>query len=192
MRAKEELFMRRLSLTLTTIVLLVSVATIYGLQWLPSEPLHLRRNFTLYSVFVLIVSGAGFVGAVKRNGNLLNLFASHLLLDSILYLIPRILIINFSISLPSVLCAAAPPSTRNDDAYRVYANPRLAAHFLESDRCRTLTWALEACVVSGMVLVFGLQVWLALKIRRYAQYLEKMEIQAERAGQMRQREKEMC
>jgi len=184
--------MRRLSLTLTTIVLLLSAFTIYGLQWLPSEPLHLRRNITVYSAFVLFVSGAGFVGAIKRNPTLLSLFSSHLLLDSILYLIPRILIINLSISLPSLLCTPSPPSTRNDEAYRVYSNPRLAERFLESERCRTLTWLLEGCVVSGMVLVMGLQLWLALKIRRYAQYLERMEMQTERLSEMRRREKDMC
>jgi len=191
MRAKEELVLRKLCLLLTIIVVFVSLATLYLVQWLPNEPLHLKRNITVYSIFVLFVSLTGFVGAVKRNGNLLNLFASHLLLDSVLYLVPRILIINFTISMPGILCAV-PPSTHNNEPYRRFPNPRLAEHFLESDRCRTMTWALEGCVISLLAIVFGLQVWLALKIRRYAHYLEGLELQTVQAGELRMKDKGTC
>jgi hypothetical protein len=113
----------------------------------------------------------------QRNPTLLSLFASHLLLDSILYLIPRILLLNFSITLPTLLCSPPSSSTRNDDVYRVHQNPRVAQRFLASKRCRTMSWALECCVVSGALLVMILQFWLGLKIRRYAQYLERKELQ---------------
>lgn len=55
-----------------------------------------------------------------------------------------------------------------------------------------MTWALEGCVISVLVLVFGMQVWLALKIRRYAHYLENLDAQTEQTGELRMREKEMC
>lgn len=42
------------------------------MQWLPNEPLHLRRNITVYSIFVLFVSVAGFVGAVKVRRDLID------------------------------------------------------------------------------------------------------------------------
>jgi hypothetical protein len=188
-------FCRRLSLALTTVVMLLSLGTTLALQYMPNDPLHLRRNFTLYSLFVVFASGAGFIGALRvrnkmayihrdhanmqpqRNHALLSLFASHLLLDSILYLIPRIILLNFTVSIPALLCSPPAPSTRNDDVYRVHQNPRMAQRFLASKRCKTMSWALECCVVSGSLLLMGLQFWLALKIRRYAQYLERRELQ---------------
>ena len=59
------LLCRRLSLALATVVMLLSLGTTYALQYMPNDPLHLRRNFSLYSLFVVFASGAGLVGAVK-------------------------------------------------------------------------------------------------------------------------------
>lgn len=58
-------YCRRLSLALTAIVMLLSLGTTYALQYMPNDPLHIRRNLTLYSLFVVGASGAGFVGALK-------------------------------------------------------------------------------------------------------------------------------
>lgn len=56
---------RRLTLIITTLALLSSLLAIYALQFLPEDPLNLRRNLTLYCIFVLIVSGLGLHGAVN-------------------------------------------------------------------------------------------------------------------------------
>ncbi|KIW00634.1 uncharacterized protein PV09_07828 [Verruconis gallopava] len=187
MRHEDEAFMRRLSLGLTTFALVLSLLTTYILQYMPNDPLHLRRNFTIYSVFVLFVSAAGFVGAWTRNPTLLSLFASHLLLDSILYLIPRVILLNFSISLPTLLCSPSYPSTRNDEVYRVHQTQRVAQRFLSSRRCRSVSWAVECCVVSGALLAMILQFWLGLKLRRYAQYLDRRALQAKMDREAREK-----
>jgi hypothetical protein len=57
--------LRRLTLTLTTLVLLVTILSTWALQYLPDEPLHLRRNLTLYAAFVIIVSGLGLLGGIQ-------------------------------------------------------------------------------------------------------------------------------
>jgi len=177
MRPQDEQHLRRLSLTLTSLVLLLSLCTSYALQYLPSDPLHLRRNFTLYSLFVAIISAGGVYGAVKRNATLLSLFASHLLLDSILYLIPRILLLNFTFSLPALVCSPFRQSSRNVDVYRVHRNPRMAQNLMDSKRCQTMSWAIEWSVISGALAFMILQFLLALKVRRYAQYLDDREAQ---------------
>lgn len=63
------LLCRRLSLALTTVVMLISLCTTYALQYMPNDPLHIRRNLTLYSLFVVGASAAGLIGAIKVRSN---------------------------------------------------------------------------------------------------------------------------
>lgn len=56
---------RRLTLTLATLVLLVTILSAWAVQYLPDEPLHLRRNLTLYAAFVFVVSGLGLLGGIQ-------------------------------------------------------------------------------------------------------------------------------
>jgi hypothetical protein len=56
---------RRLTLTLTTLVLGVSLVSICSLQFLPELVPSLSRTLTLYSIFVLAVSSLGLYGAIK-------------------------------------------------------------------------------------------------------------------------------
>lgn len=64
-RANHDSIYRRLTLTLATLVLLLTILSTCALQYLPDEPLHLRRNLTLYAAFVFVVSGLGLVGGIQ-------------------------------------------------------------------------------------------------------------------------------
>jgi len=197
--------MRRLTLTLTTLVLLVTILSTWAVQFLPDEPLHLRRNLTLYAAFVMIVSFLGLLGGIQRNATLINLFASHLLLDALLYFIPRLILLNISFKLPSVMCSASAPSPdppledlRDAAAYGVRTDTFAdrawgrvyKPQWIAGDSCFVRTWGLELfflCVVAAMM---GVQVWLALRVRRYAVWLERQEREKERLDKFK--EKEIC
>lgn len=194
--------MRRLTLTLTTLVLLISTLSIYFLQFLPSEPLHLRRNLTVYSVFVMIVSCLGMAGAIRRNPTLINLFASHLLLDALLYFIPRLLLLKLSVSLPTLFCTSSPPGSLEDlreaAVYRIHNGETIAERawnrvykpqWLEGESCRAWTWGLEVVFLSLMLIIMGAQVWCALRLRRYAQWIE---IKDMKEKDVLRKEKEVC
>ncbi|KAF2434390.1 hypothetical protein EJ08DRAFT_465043 [Tothia fuscella] len=178
-----EAAMRRLTLATTTLALLLSLVSIYALQYLPEDPLKLRRNLAIYCGFVVFVSGLGLYGAITRNGSYINLFASHLLLDSLLCLIPRLVVLHFTTSLPSMTCSApglAHPSLREASAYRITSNSLvekvIRRHgWSESSYCVAGTWVLEVfCLIVGFFLM-AMQLWVALRMRRYAQWLDRKE-----------------
>ncbi|KAE9963425.1 hypothetical protein EG328_011415 [Venturia inaequalis] len=202
MRPVNELPMRRLTLTLATLVLLLTILSTCALQYLPDEPLHLRRNLTLYAAFVFVVSGLGLVGGIQRNATLINLFASHLLLDAILYFIPRVLLLNISFQLPSALCTTSPPvpqqSIRHDAAYDTQNdtvadrawNTVSKTQWIVGESCSTWTWGIELLFLILMMVVMGSQVLLALRVRRYALWLDRQEKQQARLAKLL--EKEVC
>lgn len=64
-RANHDSTYRRLTLTLATLVLLVTILSTWAVQYLPDEPLHLRRNLTLYAAFVLVCSVLGLLGGIQ-------------------------------------------------------------------------------------------------------------------------------
>lgn len=64
-RANHAPVYRRLTLTLATLVLLFTILSTWAVQYLPDEPLHLRRNLTLYAAFVFVVSGLGLLGGIQ-------------------------------------------------------------------------------------------------------------------------------
>jgi len=194
--------MRRLTLTLATLVLLGTILSTWAVQYLPDEPLHLRRNLTLYFAFVFVVGGLGLLGGIQRNATLINLFASHLLLDAVLYFIPRVLLLNISFQLPSALCTTSPPiphkDIRDDTAYRV-RNDTFAdrawstvskTQWIVSESCSTWTWGIELLFLIALMVVMGGQVWLALRVRRYALWLDRQEKQQVRLAKLL--EKEVC
>lgn len=138
----------------------------------------------------------------QRNATLINLFASHLLLDAILYFIPRVLLLNISFQLPSALCTTSPPiphkDIRDDAAYRV-RNDTFAdrawstvskTQWIVGESCSTWTWGIELLFLIAMMVVMGGQVWLALRVRRYALWLDRQEKQQVRLAKLL--EKEAC
>ncbi|TID14603.1 hypothetical protein E2P81_ATG08553 [Venturia nashicola] len=197
-----EMPMRRLTLTLATLVLLLTILSTCAVQYLPDEPLHLRRNITLYAAFVFVVSGLGLLGGIQRNATLINLFASHLLLDATLYFIPRVLLLNISFQLPSALCTTSPPiphkDVHDDAAYRVRNDTFTGrawstvskAQWIVGESCSTWTWGIELLFLILMMVVMGSQVWLALRVRRYALWLDRQEKQQARLAKLL--EKETC
>ncbi|QDS75086.1 hypothetical protein FKW77_006932 [Venturia effusa] len=196
MRPINELPMRRLTLSLATLVLLMTILSTWAIQYLPDEPLHLRRNLTFYAAFVLVVSGLGLLGGIQRNATLINLFASHLLLDAVLYFIPRVLLLNTSFQLPSAVCTTAAPAAhidiRDDIVYRVgkdtFADRAWAtvskSQWITGESCSSWTWGIELVFLVAMMVVMSGQVWLALRVRRYALWLDRQEKQQVRLAKL--------
>jgi hypothetical protein len=194
MALSSEFAMRRLTLTLTTLVLGVSIVSICSLQFLPELVPSLSRTLTLYCVFVLAVSGLGLYGAIKRNPTLIHIFACHFFIDSLLYLIPRLMVLNFSTKLPSLLCTLERPLSHQN--LREAAEYRISSDSLtnqlwkirtwpESNHCLVWTWSLEVLFASVLLTLMAVQVWAALRMRRYAAWLE-------RRKELEQRSKEIC
>jgi hypothetical protein len=96
-----------------------------------------------------------------------------------MYFIPRIVVLNLTLTLPALICESPVPSTRNDEVYRVQRTPRLAQEFMASEHCHTISWILEYCLLSTVLLLMGLQFWSGLKLRQYAHYLEMHGLQTD-------------
>lgn len=186
MRHQAELSLRRLLLTVSTFVLLTSGAAISAVRFLPEDPLHLRRSFTVYLVSFVAGSVIGISGAIKRNATLITLYAIHLLLDSILFFIPRILIIRFSFSLPSLICSNSDypafetePVTSTSSAFSKTTHKiessikQLSSPAWSEGSCRVWLCGLETGFIVLLLTLMVLQAILGVKLYGYAAWLNR-------------------
>jgi hypothetical protein len=112
------------------------------------------------------------------------------------------ILLNISFQLPSALCTTSPPlqqtEIRDDAAYRVrndtFAdrawNTVSSSQWVVGESCSTWTWGLELLFLIAVLVMMGAQVWLALRVRRYALWLDRQEKQQERLEKLR--DKEIC
>jgi hypothetical protein len=112
------------------------------------------------------------------------------------------ILLNISFQLPSALCTTSPPlqqtEIRDDAAYRVrndtFAdrawNTVSSTQWIVGESCSTWTWGLELLFLIAVLVMMGAQVWLALRVRRYALWLDRQEKQQERLEKLR--DKEIC
>jgi len=198
MRHPTELGLRRLLLTVSTFVFLASLLAIYALRFLPADPLHLRKSLSVYLIFFLVVSLIGFAGAVKRNATLITLFATHLILDGVLFFIPRLLLIRFSFSLPALICSNSeyPEDSVADLGHPVSANRNATSSWENSIKqlsspawsegsCRVWMWGFEIGFVSLLLVLMGVQALLGVKLFGYAAWLG-------RKKKIERMERELC
>jgi len=198
MRHQAELGMRRLLLTVSTFVFLAALVAIYALRFLPEDPLHLRKSLSVYLVFFLIVSLIGLSGAVKRNATLVTLFATHLLLDAVLFFIPRLLLLRFSFSLPSLICSNSkypedysPDISESTSAFRTATSSwensirELSSPAWSEESCRVWMWGFEVGFVSLLLILMGTQALLGVKLFGYAAWLG-------RKKKIERMERELC
>ncbi|KAF2497944.1 hypothetical protein BU16DRAFT_330077 [Lophium mytilinum] len=159
---------RRLTLVLSTLSLPTHLLSAIALQHLPTDPLHLGLNFSLYCIWAAALSFLGFVGAVKRSPALTTIFSHHLLLDALISTLPRLLLLPAFAALPRTLCAGI-------EYQRTILSPRDADELLgfwTAERCRAGLWALQIIIGLVVVAMTGVQWWCALRVRGYAKYLE--------------------
>jgi len=181
MRQEAELGLRRLLLTVSTFAFFACSIAIYVVQYIPQDPLHLRMTLTVYVAFFLAMSLTGLIAAIKRNATLITIFAIHILLDCVLLLIPRILFIRFSTSLPSMICSnskypdiveeingLADDSrvTQIENQLRQFSSPAWS-----QGSCMVWMWGLEVALVALMILHMGAQALLGVRLLGYANYL---------------------
>lgn len=182
MHADSELNLRRLLLTVTTFSTVAALISLYGVtMFYDFQPLMIK-SVSLYLIFYLVASGIGFIAAVKRNGTLLSFYAIHLLIDSIVLLVPRLLLARFSATMPQMICSNELPQTNQDhlegnlDYMSAAIRTRNSATKLLSS-----TWSEESCQVWMWTAVLGLmammliyttaQVYLAVRLSVYAIWL---------------------
>lgn len=159
---------RRLTLVLSALALPTHLLSAIALQHLPSSPLHLAFNFSLYCIWAAALSALGLAGVVKRSPSLVTIFSHHLLFDALISTIPRILLIPAVASLPGTLCAGV-------EYQHTMFSPRDAEQALgvwTAERCRAALWVLQIVVGLVFVAMTGMQWWCALRVRGYAWYLE--------------------
>lgn len=184
MRYEAELGIRRLVLTASTFVFLIGLPIIYGLQFLSPEHAQLRSTLTAYFIFLLVVSFLGIVAGVTRNATLITVLAAHLLVDSIVLLIPRVLFIRFSLSLPSMICSNSqyPDETPSSLITNVDSLYQLSDPAWSEDSCRVWMWGLEGAFVAGVLFHVVAQTFFGLRLLAYASWL----------GRQKRLEKALC
>jgi hypothetical protein len=156
-------------------------------------------TLTVYVAFFLGMSLIGLIAALKvkrpisttgnaianiqtqRNATLITIFAIHILLDSILLLIPRILFLRFSTSLPSMICSNSkyPDMTEGMNSMADESRVTQIENHLKQfsspawsqGSCMVWMWGLEVALVTLMILHMGAQALLGVRLLGYANYL---------------------
>jgi len=171
MRLEAELGIRRLMLTASTFYFLIGLPIICGLQYLPPDHVQLRSTLTAYIIFSLVVSCVGIVAAVTRNATLITILATHLLVDSVVLLIPRVLFIRFSLSLPSMICSNSQYSDETSLMTNLDSLYQLSSPAWSEDSCRAWMWGLEGAFFAGVLVHVVVQSFFGLRLLAYASWL---------------------
>jgi hypothetical protein len=197
MRFEDELGIRRVVLTTSTFSFLIGLPIVYGLQYLPPDHVQLRATLTAYIAFLLVVSIVGIVAAVtvcfqpsrhavlirrQRNATLNMILATHLLVDSIVLVIPRILFIRFSLSLPGMICSNSQYPDEASMMGSVDALYQLSSPAWSENSCLVWMWGLEYVLVAGVACHVAVQTFFGLRLFAYASWL----------GRQKRLEKALC
>jgi hypothetical protein len=117
---------------------------------------------------------------------LITILATHLLVDSVVLLIPRVLFIRFSLSLPSMICSNSQYPDEIPSASNVMANVdslyQLSSPAWSEDSCRVWMWGLEGAFVAGVLAHVVAQTFFGLRLLAYASWL----------GRQKRLEKALC
>lgn len=110
----------------------------------------------------------------------MSMFAMYLLIDTVLYSIPRLLVVTIFRHLRVILCVDPMVAQRefastqgNLDMSRTTG--LLPAPDLSVEQCLRVAWVLQMVVLAGMAGMVFLQVVLSSQLRRYAMYARKSE-----------------
>ncbi|KAH6674674.1 hypothetical protein B0J14DRAFT_19700 [Halenospora varia] len=197
-----------------TITLAVAIATLASntlssilFLHLPDDPLHLASNFGWYLHFANILSVFGCIGAMRKHALSIAIFANYLLLDTILFAIPRFLILTLINTLTTTICS--PSSSLSPSLYQSFSSSTSSSTYLSStlpnldsspiepnffsqytrswtpEGCERIVWLAQLTMAAGVVAATLLQFVGALSVREYGRnciYDEGDEVQGRRKG----------
>ncbi|KAG9585285.1 hypothetical protein KCU86_g23089, partial [Aureobasidium melanogenum] len=176
---------RTLSMVVSSLILIYHAATAYLCTFLTSDPLYVSFSVTAYAWYGCVLAMLGIYGSFKKSPTHLTIFSNHLLIDTVLSLVPKIGLVYLFHDVTSDLCFTSKlntsfwfPSTTADlhGPGRVIqtSSPEqtLGASIKARRHCETDV--LIAQIAFGAVLVFWtIAQWgMGLSVRRYALKLE--------------------
>ncbi|KAG9632533.1 hypothetical protein KCU95_g2713, partial [Aureobasidium melanogenum] len=176
---------RTLSMVVSSLILMYHAATAYLCTFLTSDPLYVSFSVTAYAWYGCVLAMLGIYGSFKKSPTHLTIFSNHLLIDTVLSLVPKIGLVYLFHDVTSDLCFTSKlntsfwfPSTTADlhGPGRVIqtSSPEqtLGASIKARRHCETDV--LIAQIAFGAVLVFWtIAQWgMGLSVRRYALKLE--------------------
>ncbi|GAB7354513.1 hypothetical protein MBLNU459_g4980t1 [Dothideomycetes sp. NU459] len=175
---------RTLSLIVSTVIFTYHAATAYLCTFLPSDPLYVSLGVTGYAWYGCVLSGIGIAGSIKRSPTLLTIFSNHLLIDTVLSLVPKIGLLYLFSDLTKDLCFT-PLSTTfwlPSETSSLHGPGRvieLSGQLSKSHQnCEIGLVCAQVVLLFILVLWTGAQWGLGLGIRRYALKLEMAELRA--------------
>ncbi|KEQ67354.1 uncharacterized protein M437DRAFT_80004 [Aureobasidium melanogenum CBS 110374] len=183
---------RTLSMVVSSLILMYHATTAYLCTFLTSDPLYVSFSVTAYAWYGCVLAMLGIYGSFKKSPTHLTIFSNHLLIDTILSLVPKIGLVYLFHDVTSDLCFTSKlntsfwfPSTTADlhGPGRVIqtSSPEqtLGASIKARRHCETDV--LIAQIAFGAVLVFWtIAQWgMGLSVRRYALKLELHNHQAD-------------
>ncbi|KAK6007287.1 hypothetical protein QM012_006295 [Aureobasidium pullulans] len=176
---------RTLSMVISSLILMYHATTAYLCTFLSSDPLYVSFSVTAYAWYGCVLAMLGIYGSFKKSPTHLTIFSNHLLIDTVLSLVPKIGLVYLFHDVTADLCFTSKlntsfwfPSTIEDlhGPGRVIqsSSPEqtLGASIKARRHCETDV--LVAQIAFGAVLVFWtIAQWgMGLSVRRYALKLE--------------------
>ncbi|GAB7354512.1 hypothetical protein MBLNU459_g4980t2 [Dothideomycetes sp. NU459] len=148
------------------------------------DPLYVSLGVTGYAWYGCVLSGIGIAGSIKRSPTLLTIFSNHLLIDTVLSLVPKIGLLYLFSDLTKDLCFT-PLSTTfwlPSETSSLHGPGRvieLSGQLSKSHQnCEIGLVCAQVVLLFILVLWTGAQWGLGLGIRRYALKLEMAELRA--------------
>lgn len=176
---------RTLSMVVSSLILTYHAATAYLCTFLTSDPLYMSFSVTAYAWYGCALAVLGIYGSYKKSPTHLTIFSNHLLIDTVLSLVPKFGLVYLFYDVTADLCFTSKlntsfwfPSTSEDlhGPGRVIqtssTEQSLGASIKARHHCETDV--LVAQIAFGAVLVFWtIAQWgMGLSVRRYAVRLE--------------------
>jgi len=176
---------RTLSMLISAIFLIYHAATAYLCTFLTSDPLYMSFSVTAYAWYGCALAMLGVYGSYKKSPTHLTIFSNHLLIDTLLSLVPKLGLVYLFHDVTADLCFTSKlntsfwfPSTTADlhGPGRVIqtssTEQTLRASINARRHCET--HVLIAQIAFAAVLIFWtIAQWgIGLSVRRYALRLE--------------------
>ncbi|KEQ77529.1 hypothetical protein M436DRAFT_37083 [Aureobasidium namibiae CBS 147.97] len=176
---------RTLSMAVSSVILIYHAATAYLCTFLTSDPLYMSFSVTAYAWYGCALAILGIYGSYKKSPTHLTIFSNHLLIDTVLSLVPKFGLVYLFYDVTADLCFTSKLNTSfwfPSSAADLHGSGRviqtssteqtLGASIKARRHCETDV--LIAQIAFGAVLVFWtIAQWgMGLSVRRYALRLE--------------------
>ncbi|KAL1305785.1 hypothetical protein AAFC00_003950 [Neodothiora populina] len=172
---------RSLSLMVASGIFIYHALTAYLCTYLPSDPLYVAVSISGYAWYGCVLSFLGVMGSINRSSTLLTIFSNHLLIDTVLSLVPKIGVLFLFHDLTSDLCLTQIsasfwlPSEESSLHGPGVATPN-NEQWMETMKMRhncELGISVARMILLAMLVLWTTAQWgLGLYIRRYAVRLE--------------------